>query len=100
MSTICAANPLLGMAPFPTLCLARAVQTAKAANAKVGFTIGVLKGGFGAAALVATSAIIRRIMCLGYGLVAGIVVSILVHNAVCHGAQQFAAVDWDPCAVQ
>ena len=91
MSTICAANPLLGIVAI--VCLARAVQTAKAANAKVGFTIGVLKGGFGSAALVATSAIVGGPVWVG--LVAGIVVSILVHNAVCHGAQQFAAVDWD-----
>jgi hypothetical protein len=91
MSTICAANPLLGIVAM--VCLARAVQTAKAAKAKVGLTVGVLKGGFGSAALVATSAIVGGPVWVG--LVVGIVVSILVHNAVCHGAKQIATVDWD-----
>ena len=90
MSTLCAANPVLGIVAIA--CLARAIQTAKAASGKEGFVVGIMKGGFGSAALVATSSIVGGPVWVG--LVAGIVASMVVHHAVSKGAQQIKDVDW------
>lgn len=90
MSTLCAANPVLGIVAIA--CLARAIQTAKAASGKEGFVVGIMKGGFGSAALVATSSIVGGPVWVG--LVAGIVASMVVHHAVSKGARQIKDVDW------
>ncbi len=90
LSTLCAANPVLGIVAIA--CLARALQTAKAAKSRSRFVVGLMKGGFGSAALVATSAVIGGPVWIG--LVAGLVASILVHHAVAKGARQIEVVDW------
>ena len=90
LSTLCAANPVLGIVAIA--CFARAVQTAKAAKGRTRFVVGLMKGGLGSGALIATSAVIGGPVWIG--LVAGLIASILVHHAVVKGAHQVEAVDW------
>jgi hypothetical protein len=91
ISTICAANPILGLVAIA--CFARAYQTAKNANSRSSLATGLLSGSAGSAIILASSSIIAGPIWVG--LLVGIVASILAQRAISRGAKQLGAVDWD-----
>jgi hypothetical protein len=90
ISTLFAANPVLGLVTLA--CFARAFQTARSTGARSALAVGVVKGGAGSAVLIAASAIVGGPVWVG--ILAGILASILIQNAIAKGADHLAAVDW------
>ncbi len=91
VSTICAANPILGL--VAVACFARAYQTAKNANSKSSLPVGLFSGSAGSAVILASSSIIAGPVWVG--LLVGIVASILTQRAISSGAKRVGEVDWN-----
>jgi hypothetical protein len=90
VSTLCAANPVLGL--VAVICFARAFQTASRARAVAKPLAGLLAGGMTSAVILATSAAISGPVWVG--LILGIVMSVILRYLVAKGCQGIAAIDW------
>ena len=90
VSTLCAANPLLGL--VAVICFARAFQTATQARSVSKPLVGALTGGMTSAVIVATSAAVAGPVWVG--LVLGIVASMILRHLVAKGCDGIAAIDW------
>ncbi len=90
VSTICAANPVLGI--VAVVCLARAIQTARNASSTSAVPIGLMKGGVGSFAFVAAGSLVGGPVWVT--IVVGVVASMLAQSAISKGATTISEVDW------